>query len=677
VSPSRGAASNAEYTGLVLIAALIGLLGAAGSIVFQAAIATAARLFGSLVAALGAWGSAEPLAAPIVLAAGGCALLLLERLFPGHALGYGFPRFLEMVHLHGARLKRRWIILKALGSAISLGAGASVGREGPIAQIGGSLGSFVAQLFRLESRLKLLVACGAAAGIATTFNAPIGSVMFAQEIVLQGKVELAHFSLIVISTATAVIASRAIGGAETVFHSHQFDLGGYQEILSYAVMGLLLGILAAGYVRFFHGTLERVARLKLGTATKLVGGLVLVGVVGVFLPQNLSDGYPVIQQALAGKLSLSLMLMLAAAKIVTSSLSLACGAPGGVFGPIFFIGAMSGGAFRSLSAAAFPDFTGPRGSYALVGLAAFLGACTHAPLTAVFLLFETTGNYEIALPALVTVILAVMVASTIEPESIDTLSLARAGKSLEPPREQIMDLIPVASAFHEAYEPILASATLAEVLKIMSGGTGTHFPVLDADERLLGILSLHDVRAVLLDPEAGAARTAADLCDRHVPTVTPETSLGQALGRMEEDNREELPVVAAGDPTHVLGLLSRADVIRAYNRALLTMRTIPGTAGADELPQWSKSYRVVRLPVPVSWDGQTLRTLDCRARFGVSVLAVEPREKPGHTFEVPDPDRRLEAGDTLVLAGPAASVSTFERNTRRWASDTDTLRAAR
>ncbi len=657
-------ATHTQYTGLVLLAALIGLLGAAGSIVFQAAIATAARGFDALAAALGAWGSAEPLAPPLVLAAGAVALLVLERLFPGHALGYGFPRFLEMVHLEGGRVKRRWMIVKTLGAAISLGAGASVGREGPIAQIGGSIGSFVAQLLRLESRLKLLVACGAAAGIATTFNAPIGSVMFAQEIVLQGKVELAHFSLIVISTATAVIASRALGGAETVFHVRTFELGGYQEIFTYALMGLALGVLAAAYVRFFHATLERVARVRVRTATKLIGGMVTVGIVGAFLPLNLSDGYPVINDALAGTLAPSLMVTLAIAKIFTSSLSLACGAPGGVFGPIFFIGAMSGGAFRSVSAWVFPELTGSRGSYALVGLAAFLGACTHAPLTAVFLLFETTGSYEIALPALVTVILAVIVASAIEPESIDTLGLARAGTSLEPPREQIMDLIPVASAFHDTFEPIRADAALPDVLRIMGEGTGTHFPVIDADGRLLGTLSLHGVRAVLLDPDAGTARTAAELCDRNVPTVTPETSLGQALGRMEEDDREELPVVASDEPTRVLGLLSRADVIRAYNRALVTMRTIPGAAGADEMPQWSKGYRVARFPVPATWDNHTLRELDCRARFGVSVLAVEPRDKPGHTFEVPDPDRRLEAGDTLVLAGPTTVMSTFERTIR-------------
>ena len=665
VSGPRTTSSHTEYTGLVLVAALIGLLGATGSIVFQAAIAGAARAFAALGAFAERAGLPHGAAPPLVLAAGGVALLALERLFPGHALGYGFPRFLEMVHLEGGRVKRRWMIVKTLGAAISLGAGASVGREGPIAQIGGSIGSFVAQLVRLESRLKLLVACGAAAGIATTFNAPIGSVMFAQEIVLQGKVELAHFSLIVISTATAVIASRAIGGAETVFHTRVFELTSYTEIVTYGVMGILLGLLAAGYTRFFHATLERFARLRVGTAPKLVGGLALVGVVGAFLPLDLSDGYPVVNDALNGKLPWDLMLTLAAAKFVTSSLSLACGAPGGVFGPIFFIGAMSGGAYRAFSAWWLPGFTGPKGSYALVGLAAFLGACTHAPLTAVFLLFETTGSYEIALPALVTVILAVIVASTIEPESIDTLGLARAGTRLEPPREQIMDLIPVMSAFHETFESLRAASPLSDVLKIMSESAATHFPVVDAEQRLLGTLSLHDVRSILLDPDASTTRTAGDLCDRTVPTVTPETSLGQALGRMEEDNREELPVVDPADPSRVLGLLSRADVIRAYNRALLTMRTIPGAAGADELPQWSKGYRVVRLPLPSSWDGRTLRDLDCRAQYGVSVLAVEPRDKPGHTFEVPDPDRRLEAGDTLVLAGPIAAVGEFQRAARR------------
>src|SRR5205814_10028420 len=236
-----------------------------------------------------------------------------------------------------------------------------------------------------------------------------------------------------------------------------FVVESHWECLSYALLGVVLGLLAAFYTRLFHAIARHLRRLPVPRWMVLLGGLAAVGVLDVVAPANRSDGYDVINQALAGHLSWTLMAPLAAAKIVTSSLSLACGAPGGVFGPIFFIGAMSGGAYRTLSAWWLPTFTGPRGSYALVGLAAFLGACTHAPLTAVFLLFETTGSYEIALPALVTVILAVIVASTIEPESIDTLGLARAGTRLEPPREQIMDLIPVMSAFHATFEPLRAA----------------------------------------------------------------------------------------------------------------------------------------------------------------------------------------------------------------------------
>src|SRR5207247_220250 len=219
-------------------------------------------------------------------------LLVLDRVFPGEVLGYGFPRFLEMLHLQGARVKRRWMVVKTLGSAVSLGAGAAVGREGPIAQIGGSIGSAVAQLARLSSeQRKILIACGAAAGIATTFNAPLGALMFAHEIVLLGEVRLVNFTQIVIATTTAVIVAR-----------------------------------------------------------------------------GLSDGDGVVNGALAGNLSWRPMAVLALAKIAGSTLSLGCGAPGGVFGPIFFIGAMTGGSFRALSTVLLPGLTGPRGSYALVGL---------------------------------------------------------------------------------------------------------------------------------------------------------------------------------------------------------------------------------------------------------------------------------------------------------------------
>src|SRR5438552_5010889 len=220
------------YAWLMALAVVTGILGAVGNVVFREALAGATWLFQGRLAPLGRPGI------PLALVAGGLALLCLDRFFPGEVLGYGFPRFLEMLHLHGASVKRRWMVVKTLGAAISLGAGAAVGREGPIAQIGGSIGAAVARLGRLAAEeRKVLIACGAGAGIATTFNAPLGGLLFAQEIVLLGEAHLANFSLIVVATTTAVIVARGLLGNEPVFHVMPFELDSYWECLTYVELG--------------------------------------------------------------------------------------------------------------------------------------------------------------------------------------------------------------------------------------------------------------------------------------------------------------------------------------------------------------------------------------------------------------------------------------------------------
>ena len=466
-----------QYAWLMALAVVTGLLGATGNVVFRTAIAGATWLFQGLTAPLGRPGI------PLALVAGGLVLLALDRVFPGEVLGYGFPRFLEMLHLQGARVKRRWMVVKTLGAAISLGSGAAVGREGPIAQIGGSIGSAVALFARLSTeQRKVLIACGAAAGIATTFNAPLGALMFAQEIVLLGEMQLANLSLIVVATTTAVIAARGLFGNAPVFTVPTFVVESYWECLSYALLGVVLGLLAAFYTRLFHAIAGHLRRLPVPRWMVLLGGLAAVGVLDVVAPANRSDGYDVINQALAGHLSWTLMAPLAAAKIVGSSLSLGCGAPGGVFGPIFFIGAMTGGSFRAVSALLLPGLTGPRGSYALVGLGAFLAAATHAPLTAIFLLFEMTQSYAVAVPALITTIVGLVIATRLEPESIDTLGLTAEGKSLHPTADRlVLDRIPVETVYRREFETVAEECPLPEILRIIARSRSATFPVVDAD----------------------------------------------------------------------------------------------------------------------------------------------------------------------------------------------------
>src|SRR5579875_1410640 len=339
-------AGQFEYLWLIVLATAVGITAALGNLGFQALIRLCGAIFLRREAhALGVQhGLPWSLLLPLVLVSGGVVLVILEWLFPGDVLGYGFSNFLRMVHFGGARIKRRWIFLKAAGSALSLGAGASVGREGPIAQIGGAIGSAIAQSTHLSTEhAKVLVACGAGAGIATTFNAPLGGLLFAQEIVLLGETELTNLSLLVVSTAAGVVTSRALLGNLAVLPAQAFILRSYWEIFIYAGLGVVLGILSVIYIRLFYRISDFIKGLPMPQWCQLLLGLAVVGMVAIPLRQNLADGYPVIDQALNGMLPIRLMIALLAAKIFTSCVSLGCGAPGGVFGPIFFVGAMAGG----------------------------------------------------------------------------------------------------------------------------------------------------------------------------------------------------------------------------------------------------------------------------------------------------------------------------------------------
>jgi CIC family chloride channel protein len=633
----------------VVVAIVIGILGALANLIFREVVAGSTWLFQSVLEA--------PLGRPGILVgllAGGVALLILDRLFPGEVLGYGFPRFLESLHTRGARVKRRWMIVKTLGAAISLGAGASVGREGPIAQVGGAVGSAVARLARVSiERRKVLIACGAAAAVATTFNAPLGALMFAHEIVLLGEVHLPNFVLVVISTTTAVVASRGIFGSPPVFNVPAFVMESYWECLSYGLLGVTLGVLGAAYTRIFHFTATYLRSFGLSRGVLLLAGLGAVGVIGMVAPHSISDGYEVINEALAGRLTWQLMAALVVAKIVASSLSLGCGAPGGVFGPILFIGAMAGGSFRALSEAWMPELTGPRGSYALVGLGAFLAATTHAPLTAIFLLFELTQSHEVAVPALIATIVGLMVSTRLEPESIDTLGLTAEGKSLHPPSDrELLERIPVETVYRRDVDAIPESCVLPDLLQRVRKSGSSTYPVIATDGSLAGVLSFSTLRALLLQEDVDGSRTAGDICDRSAVTLAPSDGLGAAFRRMEAEGLEAVPVVDAVS-RRLLGTLSRADLIAAYNRTVATL-------GATPLPAWLHAgpteelgeYHVMAVEVPPPWVGKRLDTLDARG-LGVAVLAVRARGigDSGARYETPDPEHELSAGDVLILAG--------------------------
>jgi chloride channel protein, CIC family len=658
-------ADQLEYVELILLAVAVGMLAALGNLGFRSLIQFFTWVFRGLEwQALGIHhGSLTSLFIPLILLSGGAGILILNFFFPGDVLGYGFPNFLEMVNLGNGRIKRRWIVVKAFGAALSLGAGASVGREGPIAQIGGAIGSAVAQMRRLSAdRMKVLVAAGAGAGIATTFNAPMGGLMFAQEIVLMGQTELTNLVLVIVATFTAVVTSRTImGEGGAIFHPIVFVIDSYWELFSYGLMGALLGLLGAGYIRFFHATGQFVRSLKYPQWAKLAVGLFVVGLIAIVLPQNLSDGYPVIDRAINGKLGLGLLLSLTVAKFVASAISLDCGAPGGVFGPVFFIGAMAGGSFRGLFGLVAPGLAGPHGSYSLVGLGAFLAAVTHAPLTALFLLFEMTQlDYTVALPAMIATITALVVARSIESESIDTYSLAREGKTLAIGKERmVLTQLPVASVMHKEVDILSENTNLAEVLRVAGETSQATLPVVNSDGELAGLVVTRDLLGVLASgAELGALVNAFDLCRRNPPVVTPESNLDQAAQMMEYEALDEIPVVEHTYGGRFLGLISRRNVSQAFNRVTVSLSA---QETGDRGIFWATGYRVSRIRIPDGATGKTIRQLDPRVRHSVSVLAIQDGGNADGGFAPLGPDRPLKPGDLIIAAGRPADLRRFTR----------------
>ncbi len=657
-------ADQAEYLQLIVAAVAVGVLGALGNLGFRALITFLSWFFRELEwRALGIGrGGFRLLLIPFVLASGAAGMLVLEWLFPGDALGYGFPGFLEQVNLGNARIKRRWIFVKALGAALSLGAGWAVGREGPIAQIGGAIGSAVAQLRKLApERTRVLIAAGAGAGIATTFNAPMGGLMFAQEIVLLGHVELGNLTLLIIATMSAVVASRAVTGNQAVFQVPQFVLRSYWEMLTYGLMGAALGVLGAGFIRFFHRVAREFGRLKLPVWVKLAIGAAVTGLIAIPLPQNLSDGYPVINAVMAGRFELGMLAALTAAKFLASSVALGSGAPGGAFGPIFFIGTTGGAAMHRTFARLAPRLTGPRGSYALVGLGAFLTATTHAPLTALFLMFEMTQNYTVALPGMIAAITALVVARAIESESIDTFPLARAGKTLDIGEERLaLSQIPVAAVMTAGAASVAENASLSEVLR-RAGETGqSTLPVIGSEGRLSGLIVTRDLLALLArGAELSPLINAFDLSKPDCPCVTPDANLDLASELMEAEALDELPVTDAPHGGRFLGLVTRHHVAQALNRVAFSLSTL--ARGRGDI-HWATGYRVTRVAIPMTARGRTIRGLDPRARFGVTVLALCDADDPGKGFVPATPDRALKPGDTLMVAGRAAGIRRFERS---------------
>ena len=565
-----------------LLAILVGVIAGLGAVVFRGLIALVHNLFflGKLSwvydanahTPLSPWGALVILV-PVV---GALGVAYLVQNFAPEAKGHGVPEVIDAIYYNQGRIRPVVAMVKALASALSIGSGGAVGREGPIIQIGSSMGSTLGQLLPMQAWQRItLIAAGAGGGIAATFNTPVGGILFVVELMMQ-EVSVRTLVPIALSTATATYIGRLFFGDHPSFvipamQTHYFHIITLPVLLAYIVLGIVLGAVSALYIRSIYG-FEDLFEKHIGgsymlrhTGGMLLSGLLIYGTM-VFTGHYYIEGvgYAAVQDVLTGSLAtVGLLLLLCGLKLLLTSLTLGSGASGGIFSPALFIGATLGGGYGVILAHLFPGLGIGPPAFAVAGMAGVVGGSTGAALAAIVMIFEMTLNYSVIIPITVTVVIAYGVRKVLSPQSIYTLKLERRGHSIpEALQTNLPQLRPARDIMITEVVFVPAAATIGEFSALLAEHRCEPAYVVTDGPRIVGVLDARMALEAVLHPDSG--KRVGEVALHEFLSVPPQTRLFDVVAALHARHLPVALVVAAPGPTGVMGLITRQQIAEVF-----------------------------------------------------------------------------------------------------------------
>jgi CIC family chloride channel protein len=619
---------------------------------------------------------APPWAVVAVPALGGALVGLIVWIARKPVGGGGMSALIESVALAGGKIPPQPVLANALAAVVTVGSGGSLGREGPMIRLGAMLSSWLGSRLGLAPhRLKILVGCGAAAGLAAAYNVPVGGALFAMEVIL-GNFALEIFGPIVASSVISTLISRALTGNAPRYAATGYTLVSGWEILHYIGLGVVCAFASVAFIlglrfgrRFFRSL------RFLPEPLKPLLGMSLLGLLALWVPHVLGGGHETINLALAGQLRLPapfalpdqftivLLLGLAAGKLVATALTAGGGGAGGLFTPSLFFGAMVGGAYGYGAHSLWPDIASPYGAYAAVGMAAVMAGTSHAPISAILILFEFTGNYDLILPLMVASITSSLLARKLRRYSIYTESLR--GRGIELPwrmEEAVLAGLKAEDLARPDPEVLRPEDDYRQVVEKFLATRRQRLFVVGQDGRLLGAISLHDIKGALEHPETLTAVVAHDLMLPVAETIGQDERLHRATACFAKSDFERLPVVDAAG--RFLGVLAKRDLLAVYAQEVLGRPALLATFVSSGEAPTSRQYVEIPpdfslrlVPVPPALVGKTLAEARLPQTLGVRVIDLKRRSATGEEQAViPAADTVLEAGDQLTVLGPTDAV---------------------
>ncbi len=597
--------------------------------------------------------------------------------FAPEAKGHGVPEVMQALILRGGRIRPRVALAKVIASALCIGTGGSAGREGPIVQVGSALGSSIGQWLHLsDERIKNLVACGAAAGIAATFNAPIAGVVFAIEVLLS-EIQVRVFGNVVVAAVAASIVSQIFLGDRPAFEIPGYVMHSPWEILLYVFLGLLAALVGILFIRMLYYTEDVFDRLAIPLWLKPAVGALLLGILAFCYPyvgtisyisvDDMALGLPIVEnyphifgsgfifleEVLQGRAPFFLLFLLIFLKPLATSFTLGSGNSGGVFAPSLFTGAMLGGAFGYLAMHLFPNLNIEIGAYALVGMAAVFSAAARAPLTSMLIVFEMSNDYRLILPLMAAGIVASTFAQWLHPDSIYSLKLTKRGIRFEQGRDMdIMQTVQVEEVMNKTPITIQREQSVADLFAAFQETHLGGFPVMSNETELYGMVTMQDMERTIDEMERTLERKEVNLKDLKVwdvatpdpVTVFPDEPIWSAIKKMAPRDLARLPVVSRNNPLQFVGVISRSDIVRAYNVGLMRKQK-------DELAHDRSTLRKVtglefiEIEVEANCLGTGKRLADISLPKNTNIVSIL---RYG-TVLVPDGNTKILPGDIITV----------------------------
>lgn len=597
--------------------------------------------------------------------------------FAMEAKGNGIPEVMKALILRGGRIRPRVAILKILTAAICLGTGGSAGREGPIVQIGSVIGSSLGQVLGLSAdRVKNLVACGAAAGIAATFNAPIAGVIFATELFMR-EIKVSLIGNVVIAAVFSSIISRILLGDHPAFEIPEYTMSSPWEILLYMALGFFAAVIGVMFIRMLNGMESLFDEWKFPNSFKPAIGAILLGLttlaypyiagplsisseemrLGTPLVENIphifASGYSFMEEALTGHASFLLMLFFVFLKPITTAFTLGSGNSGGDMAPSLFTGAMLGGAFGYVAQYLFPSIAGEVGGYALVGMAALFTATARAPLTSMLIVFEMSNNYHIILPLMAATMVSNGIAQWMHRESNYTLKLAREGIHFEEGHDlDIMQSVMVEEVMNQVPITIHKNESPANLYQLIQKTHFQGFPVMSDDGNLYGMITLQDMEPALSSEDITAKDLRiANLTTTSPITVYPDEPIWAAIRKMGPRDLARLPVISRQGENKLVGLISRSDILKAYNVGLMRKQQSQFQQERMTLRNVS-GVRFLDFCVLSSCPFTEKRLAEAGLPPDIKIVSIERKA----TILIPNGDTIIRAGDHIVIICAADKI---------------------